>query len=1388
MRQRMLHIFPGKEAGSLLSMVWIFSFVFPGIPAHGNEPASKLLFEQITSIQGLSNNTVYDITQDAEGFIWIGTREGLNRWDGQVIKTYYQNDGSGIPGNFIEQLLSTSTGRLFVGTQKGVCIYDKKTDRFSALLYQQRSLGDVYRIIELSSKEILISTSEGLFLVNEGLELRMLNSDVFTVLCEFRKGIIWGLRGDDILVMNTEGEVIRKYSDEGESADRFDMSSSNIECMYKDSREVVWLGTKRDGIGYYDDETDKFHCLEQEQGVNPVEDNFIRVINEDALGRLWIGTESGLYIYDVESESFTFYGRSFTPTEKGLNDKAIYSIFRSRDNLMWIGTYFGGVNYTSLRPKGFHRIYADGGKNGLSGNAVSEIIEASDGRLWIGTEDGGISIMDPGGGTFEYLRHVHGDPGSLSSNNVHALEEDEEGNIWIGTFLGGLNRYNRRTGSIEKIELVPPVAGMEQDVYSKSLFSIYIDSRKRIWVGSIEGLYMREKENDDFTIWNPAYFQNNFVYHIGEDRSGNLWICTYEQGIFRIDTLGRVSNFTAGSNHDILSNRIVFCFMDSTPTIWFGTVEGGLLRYDMERGSFKSYTGKDGLPNNTVYAITRDTRGNLWLSTNKGISRFDPQKEEFTNYTENDGLVGNQFNFKSGLTTSSGFMYFGAVNGLTYFNPAQLQTDAHRPDMHFTDLKIYNTSVKIGEDEILSDQIDFLEEIDLKYQHKVFTIDYVGLNYLSPKNVEYAYYLEGLEDDWNYVGNRRSATYTNLSPGKYVFHLKAANGDQVWSETERTININVLPPFWISVWGFILYGFILLSTTLLIIRFYMIRHRERMNVRLAQIEKEKNEEITRHRLNFFTYISHEFKTPLTLIIATLEHLMNYEDILPRFKNYGTLMRKNAMRLLFLINQLMDFRRIETDHAALKFNRGDVVAFIRSTFEAFNPLMEKLSIKGNFKATPDSYIVYFEADKIEKILTNLISNSCKSFKKPGTISLDVKILERTHLANPSSQDLKTGDLIISIADDGPGLPKDKLQLIMEPFQSSDPSDFYSSGIGLSLVHSLVKYLGGQIHVSNPEGGGTSIQIQLPLMHQPSPELIRNDSFITDNAGFNPEYTSLFIDEESQSISDDQQNGSAKGYEILVVEDNKELATFLRHHFAGIFRVQIALDGVEALEKIKKTQPDLIISDIIMPRMDGFALCNAVKESLETCHIPVILLTAKSGEEAKLEGFFRGADAYIGKPFSIKELDLQVRNILKSRENLRRHFARFDTMHESIGKLNNKDQMFIRRLSEIVLKHLDDGTFDVDRFCNETHISRTLMHIKLKKITGMSTTEFIRNIRLNEARKMLQEGNLTVSEIAYRVGFNDPAYFSKSYKKKFGTLPSSVSREVSNDKNVTYDKIN
>lgn len=550
-----------------------------------------------------------------------------------------------------------------------------------------------------------------------------------------------------------------------------------------------------------------------------------------------------------------------------------------------------------------------------------------------------------------------------------------------------------------------------------------------------------------------------------------------------------------------------------------------------------------------------------------------------------------------------------------------------------------------------------------------------------------------------------------------------------------------------------------------------------MNIRIAQMEKQKNEEIGKHRLNFFTYISHEFKTPLTLIIATLEHIMHYEDILPRFKDYGVLMRKNAMRLLFLINQLMDFRKIETDHAALKFNKGDLVGFIKSTFESFNPLMKKSSVDGKFYSNVDSYIVYFDADKMEKILTNLLSNACKSFQKPGTISVDVKISEKSHLANPSSDKTVTGDLIMSVIDDGPGLPPEKLEQIFEPFKYTNPADQQGSGIGLSLVKSLVNYMNGRIDITNRPGGGTRAIIQLPLVHNPLPELIQSDRFIDRNTSFNPEKTSIYFDSDPAVTFEMQDSSTIKNYELLIVEDNIELASFLSHHFSSVFKVHIAYDGKQALDRIKKSHPDLIISDIMMPHMDGFALCNAVKDTLETSHIPVILLTSKTGDDSRIEGLYKGADAYVDKPFNLKELDLRIRNILKSRENLRKHFAKFASMPETVANLSNKDQMFINKLTDIVYAHLDDGSFNVDSFCQEVTVSRTLMHMKLKKITGMSTTEFIKNIRLTEAKKMLQEDKLTVSEIAYRVGFNDPAYFSKSFKKLFDKPPSAIAIEIS-----------
>lgn len=1328
----------------------------------------NLQFENITSINGLSNNTVYCISQDSEGFIWIGTREGLNKFDGYSITSYYHDaaDINSIPCNFIKQIISTSDGLLLIGTTNGVCYYNKQMDCFVPVKFKGQSLGDIFRIIELSSKEVLIASVQGLYSVSANFEVRLIHTSYYKDICEYKKGVIWAAFADQVLLMSDDGEIVKQYDSKVMGSKGFNRQPSDIQCIYKDSREIIWLGTIRSGIGYYKPETDEFISLKLKEGVNPIEDNFVRTISEDANGLLWIGTESGLYTYDVESQVFEFYGQSFNPVLKGLNDKAIYSIFRGSDGVMWIGTYFGGVNYSRPYNNKFYRIYADGGYGRLSGNALSQMIETSGGEIWIATEDGGITIYDPQNNNYKYIRHKSGDANSLVSNNVHALAEDKNGDIWIGTFIGGLSKYSPRTQKTEQIKLSHPDPNVVQYV-----FSVFIDSKNRIWVGAISGLYLRENENSEFKIFNADNFLGNFIYQIGEDQQGNVWVCSYVRGIYKIDSLLEITHYTQNSG-ELNTDNITYFYNDSQNIQWFGTLEGGIIRHNPADDKFITLTTANGLPNNTVYAITEDASGNIWFSSNKGISKLSPATGQIVNYTVHDGLVGNQFNFKSCLRDSKNTLYFGAVNGLTYFNPEGLSGDNTEPMLHFTGFRVFNSPLKIGEHNILQSHIDFQDEIRLKYKYKAITIEFVALNFVSPKSNEYAYYLEGFDDGWNYVDDRRNASYTNLSPGTYHFHLKAANDDGEWTNNPRVLKIKILPPLWLSVWGYLFYTLVFLSVLFLYRRYTIMRNKEKLNVQLAILENRKNEELSQHRLNFFTYISHEFKTPLTLIIATLDHLLYFDDISPKFMKFGNSIRKNAMRLLFLINQLMDFRKIETDHAHIKYNKGDIVQFLKSTFEIFNPLFVQKNIDSVFKTEYESFIAYFDPDKIEKIVTNILSNSCKNIGSNGKIGCQIKIQPKKPGISFSNNEPGEKELVIRIFDNGTGIAREKINQIFEPFYTETSSNIPGNGIGLALVKSMVRYLNGSLTVESDEKQGVEFIITLPL-YEKMPEysdiqnnfIEKNQSFSLDNTIFDEE-----TDFESHAVTIQQSDDVT--YELLIVEDNKELASFLSYHFSGYFKVTTARDGEEAIQKIEQAQPDLIISDIMMPKMNGTELCKRLKDNFETSHIPIILLTAKTGDESKLEGLGCGADAYINKPFGVKELGLHVRNILLSRENLKKHLMKFGVKEDSFSGLNNKDQKFIGHLTEIVFKNMDNPQFDVDSFAAEAAVSRTLLHNKLKKITNLSTTEFIKMVKLTEAKKLLIKNELSVSEIAYKVGFNDPAYFSRSFKKYFKVAPSEM----------------
>jgi ligand-binding sensor domain-containing protein/signal transduction histidine kinase/DNA-binding response OmpR family regulator len=1354
----------------LKRIVYIIPLLFVVVIINAKE---RINFKYLTSIDGLSNNTVHDITQDKEGYIWIATIEGLNRFDGINIKTYYHKNAAGkLSGNVVTSLLASSSGKLYVGTINGLDLYQPGHDSFEPILFQGSRLDKIIRIIETSEKEIVIATLTSTFKLTKDHQINRISNLFYRDICEFQNDKIWGVTSDQIHLFNLNGEIIKTYSNLT-YPNSIDFELENVECLFRDSRGIIWLGTKRSGLAYYDVMMDKFFNLRFINGVSNIEDNYIRVIREGWEGNLWIGTESGLHIYDFSKQEFRFFTQTLNSYEAGLNDKAIYSIFRSEDNTMWVGTFFGGVNYTNPSTLKFNNINADGGIEKLSGKAVSNIIETNGKKIWIATEDGGISIYDSKNNKFEYLKHSENNIFSLSSNNVHALEEDLEGNIWIGTFLGGINKFDNKNKTISKVEVL-----QIDNNNLLSVFCLFHDSKNRLWAGALDGLYLKDKHQ-----FKPIYeevFQNMFIRFVNEDAKGNIWICSNFNGLYKIEADSNIINYSRNNNNDLQSEIFTFSYIDSKQNIWFGTQDGGLVKYEPELDKFITYTIIDGLPNNTVHAITEDHDENIWFSTNKGIVKFEVDNNTFSHYNENDGLIGNQFNYNSCLRSSDSLLYFGAVNGLSFFNPGDIQSVSQKTRLHFTDFKVFNKKVDPESSSILTNHINKQQSINLNHSDNVFTIDFVGINFLAPKKIEYAYYLKGFENSWNYVGDISSATYTNLSPGFYTFRVKATDNNGQWTSDTREVNISIKPPFWQSFLGYLLYTTIGLIIIFLMIRYLRIRQKEKLKIQIADFEQQKNTAIHKNRLNFFTYISHEFKTPLSIVLATIDELMFEEEGSPKLKKYGELIKKNALKLLFLINQLMDFRKIETDHASIKLNKGDIISFIYSITDLFSPLFDKKSITVYINSNVDIYETYFDADKIEKIISNLLSNSIKAFiteESRGEISIDIKINEHNNQQIVNERLISGARLQLLIADNGPGISETQLEKLFDPFYSDNKDQNISSGIGLALVQSLVKLLNGKLSATSKKNEGVEFNVELPLIENPPKEYILSNTFVKKKV---VDYFDSYIpglDAANTLISKEDDSTIISNTELLIVEDDKDLSQFLSEHFSKKYKISKAVDGKDAILKINQAHPDLIISDIMMPNMNGIELCNTLKNSIETNHIPIILLTADSDAETKIEGLISGADAYLKKPFNLQELDLQIRNILKSVEDIRKKFSKLDYLDDTADCLQNKEVQFIASLSDIIIRNLDNSNYQINDLCKEAFVSRTNLHRKLKKITGLSTSEFIRNVRLNEAKKLLKTNNYTVSEVANSVGYSDPAYFSKSFKKVFKILPSNFLKECS-----------
>ena len=1326
--------------------------------------AQDVVFNKLSINNGLSNNSIFSIAQDHNGFMWFGTREGLNRYDGSTILTFYADprDTAKLAASHVTALEAGDDDLLYIGTAQGLHTYSQRRGTFRRIYLNHEKAGYISKMIRTADGALLAGSNRGLLMLKPGAKelTRLVDGNIVDVV-EFKRNVFWVATLQKIIMINAEGEVLREYTTVRNAAGRSVNFNDNIFCLFKDSAGGFWLGCKKDGLFRYDLQHDAFLPIVTRHRSNPLEANAVRIISEDDKKRLWIGTETGLFIYDPARATFQYYTQSFDQSPATLSDKAIYAICKSSEGIMWIGTYFGGVNIVKPLEKGFKSLTADGGHDKLSGKAISDIMQDKQGRLWLATEDGGVTIWDRPAGTFSYLNNASG---NLNINNVHALYEDREDPnvIWIGTFLGGVNKYDlkRKTMTVYKRRQEELAAFTNNMVYA-----IHRDRKGTLWIGTTGGLNTFNPRAGTYEPFKPEVFSGKFIYEIGEERSGGLWICVMNSdSLFHYDpATARLSKYRY---HDPALSSTQGCISmleDSEGQMWFGTVNRGLVRFDRQTNKFTPYNVTHGLPNNYVYGVLEDAHGNLWMSTNKGLSRFNKRDQSFTNYDLSHGLPNNQFNFKSAFRDRDGWMYFGTVNGLCYFHPDSLNTNTEPPTAYLSDLKLFNKSVPVGAGTMLASTIDATEDISLNHEDNVITLEFGAINYYSPGHNQYAYYLQGFEPDWNYVDGKSSATYTNLPAGDYVFKVKAANNDGYWS-LEKTLQVHVSPPFWLSPWAWGVYAALVVALFFAYKSFLNYRNREKLAVQLERIEKEKLTAINQHKLNFFTYISHEFKTPLTLIMASIDKFLQDRSLSEEQSAGYTSIRRSARRLHVLIDQLMEFRRIETDHARMNYVNGDIIRFLHDTFTAFQPLFAKKQIDHYFNTDTTAFTAHFDADKLEKIVTNLLSNAVKYTGEQGLIDMEVIIKAGTG-PQPDT-------LMISIQDTGVGMGPEELANIFTVFYQTDHGKKSGSGtgIGLALVKGLIDFMKGTIEIKSEPRAGTQVMLALPLpKHVDSVQVTTLEA----NTTVDVEHVLPLIKGNGQTAH----AGEAQPqYQMLIVEDSEELIDFLGDHFNTSFKITKAGNGAVALEKIRKAAPDIIISDVMMPEMDGIELCNAVKSDLSTSHIPMVLLTAKTTFQNRLEGLDAGADAYLAKPFSLKELSLVVKNLLSSREKLHTYFLKFGSVKEIEFQVPNRDQDFMLKLTQIVEKHLDNSEFTITRFAEEAAVSRSLLHLKLKKLVNLSASEFIRHIRLQKAAILLRTTDLNISEVADKVGYADSNYFSRSFKETFSVNPTEYKAQT------------
>lgn len=1315
----------------------------------GLQEQESTVFNGVNTPQ-ISNLNIKAFCQDSLGYMWIATPRGLNRFNGYEFVQYFhdKNDSLSLSSDFIYSLFIDSSHRLWIGTSKGIDSYDFFTNRFTR--YASPKTIYAYSFFEDHNHRIWAATHIGPAVMDTAIHKVILHLDTdgkfrsTNLMWEDDAGKKWlGLNDSKGLVF-CKADLVWEY---------FTLPSDRwVTCMFSDQQGVWWLGTNA-GLVLFDPERRTFKeapvpCMEN----SLLHHSHIHFIKEISPLKLLIGTASqGAFMYDIPSQTLT-HGNF----QNGLNiaSKQLLSCYIDRQGIVWIGSFDQGFSTWSRYSGYFNpdRMLSEA----LKGKFVTRVAEDNSGGLWISTRYDGLFYYSASKKLTVYNHANSKLFDDISNPLIETLFVDSQNRIWIGFSKELIVGDIKPDGQIV----------IRDRKAVNSISDIAEDTHGNIWIGTTRELY---KVNKDVPPGDLKLVHRAHVPDICVLSSGDILFLSYGDGIYRIQdrdgTIGRVEIPLAEA--DVVLKNSISLFEDSQHRIWAGSYGEGMLCLQ-QNNECRVFTRDDGLPSNDVLGFNEDEQGTVWISTSYGIARMRSTGSGFVNYFSNDGTLGNQFHERAVFKHSDGRIFFGGNHGLTFFNPLIVLPNKYPPSIHLEDLKIWNQSViPAGKGSVLKQTIAFTRHITLNHKHTTVSFDYAGIDFHAPQKLTYSYKLEGFDKKWNEVGTYRRATYSNLAPGNYTFMVKAINGDGIESVHPATLHITVKPAPQFSWPAWLLYFVILAGGAVLLFRLWFKIKMSRQQLEIEHKERGREREIAEMKMTFFTNISHELRTPLTLISAPLEQLMSREYIAPADQSLFAIISRNIQRLLRLMNQLLDFRKMEAGMLSLKVAQLDLIQAVRNVKTFFEYYADEKQIGLSLEAQEEKTVMPIDQDKFEKILHNLLSNALKHTPPDGTVKITVAKLPFNDalVLYPIPEDAPCDYMEISVVDSGPGVHPDKMNELFVRYRQLDSSvrpDYAGTGIGLHYTKRLVEAHKGFIRAQIPAEGGMMFSLILPF----DPDRYLDEEKDTVQTGL---YTGIHQDIDPGIV--DVEDTTKHQYTVLVAEDNLELMAFLRSLLGKDYELLEAADGDKAWALAQNEVPDLIVTDVLMPGMTGYQLCAHVKNHPGLSHIPVIMLTAKSTENDQLEGLEQGADAYICKPFNVSYLLLTMKNMLHSREKLRNYYLhpQAEKKEDIPVKLSFLDQQFMNKLTQLIQRELSNTELDINTLARELGFSRTNLYRKLKGLTNMSPVDFLRNYRLRCAAEMILNDAGSLFDIADKTGFATYSYFSASFKKQFGVSP-------------------